>query len=313
MAIEATSDCLPEESPEEKEQAVLDVQRAMTNILEDMEDEKLRLEDTQKATLNILEDIKQTEEELRATMGKLERSNDELQQFAYVASHDLQEPLRMIASFLQLLYSRYSGKLDSDAKEFIDFAVDGANRMQAMINDLLLYSRVGTRGKDFSSVDCEQILHKVLDTLQITIRETGARVTYGTLPVIEGDQSQMNQLFQNLISNAIKFRGERPPQIHVQAERAGGEWRFSVSDNGIGIDPEFRDRIFIIFQRLHGNTEYPGTGIGLAVCKRIIERHGGRLWVESKPGEGSTFYFTIRDDAGQLEKSTMSTREKDRT
>ncbi len=239
---------------------------------------------------------KQAESELIETMSKLEMSNNELQQFAYIASHDLQEPLRMVASFLQLLWRRYGENLDGEAREFIDYAVDGANRMQLMINDLLQYSRVGTPGKEFEPADVEAVFEKILENLRVAIEDSGAVVTHGQLPVITADSTQISQLMQNLISNAIKFRGEQPPRVHVQAERRDSEWLFSVSDNGIGIEPEFADRIFVIFQRLHGRTEYPGTGIGLAVCKRIVGRHGGRLWVESEPSRGATFKFTIPDN-----------------
>jgi len=236
---------------------------------------------------------KQAEEKLKRYASELERSNQELQQFACVASHDLQEPLRMVASYTQLLAKRYKGKLDSDADEFIAYAVDGATRMQALINDLLTYSRVGTKGKDFKPIDCKTVLERTLDNLKKAVEESGAELTYEPLPTVMADDVQLGQLFQNLIGNAIKFRSEESPHIHISAERNEDKWIFSVGDNGIGIDPEFTERIFIIFQRLHKRRDYPGTGIGLAVCKKIVERHGGRIWVESKPEKGSTFYFTI--------------------
>ena len=236
---------------------------------------------------------KQAEEKLKRYASELERSNQELQQFAYVASHDLQEPLRMVASYTQLLAKRYKGKLDSDADEFIAYAVDGATRMQALINDLLTYSRVGTKGKDFKPIDCKTVLERTLDNLKKAVEESRAELTYEPLPTVMADDVQLGQLFQNLIGNAIKFRSEESPHIHISAERNEDKWIFSVGDNGIGIDPEFTERIFIIFQRLHKRRDYPGTGIGLAVCKKIVERHGGRIWVESKPEKGSTFYFTI--------------------
>ncbi|NJM90468.1 MAG: GAF domain-containing protein [Hydrococcus sp. RU_2_2] len=240
---------------------------------------------------------------------ELARSNAELQQFAYVASHDLQEPLRMVTSYLQLLEKRYQGKLDSTANEFIAFAVDGANRMRTLINDLLSYSRVSTRGQPFESVDAKASLEVAIANLKIAINETGAVVKYDSLPQIMADASQLTQLFQNLIANAIKFRRENvPPQIEIGAARSekenlarspkknSSEWLFWVRDNGIGIEPQYGDRIFVIFQRLHGRGKYPGTGIGLSICKKIVERHGGSIWVESEFGKGSTFHFTIPEN-----------------
>ncbi len=239
---------------------------------------------------------KQVQEQLKRYADELERSNQELQQFAHVASHDLQEPLRMVISYLQLLEQRYKGKLDESADDYIAFAVDGAARMQALIKDLLAYSRVGMRSKPFEPADCQGILEQILRDLRITIEASDAVITHDSLPVVMGDATQLSQLLQNLIGNAIKFRGQRPPEIHVGAERRGAEWTFTVRANGIGIDAQYFKRIFFIFQRLHTQAEYPGTGVGLAICKRIVERHGGRLWVESEPGEGSTFYFTLLED-----------------
>jgi len=246
--------------------------------------------------VSVFDDIterKRAEEELHRLLEELKYSNAELEQFAYVASHDLQEPLRMVSSYMQLLERRYQGKLDSDADEFIAFAVDGAKRMQNLINDLLAYSRVGTRGRALVSSPCEEALKEALANLQFAIAESGATITHEPLPEVNGDPTQLVQLFQNLLSNAIKFRGPEAPRIQVGAHPEGAEWVFPVCDNGIGLDPKFAERIFVIFQRLHQRDSYPGTGIGLAICKRIVQRHGGRIWVESMPGEGATFYFTL--------------------
>lgn len=224
---------------------------------------------------------------------ELARSNTELQQFAYIASHDLQEPLRMISSYLQLLERRYKNQLDANANDFIHYAVDGANRMQKLINDLLMYSRVGTKGQAFTLANCNQVLDLALANLMMPISEHQAVITSDPLPQVYADATQLTQLFQNLIGNAIKFCSETPPRVHIQAQDQKEEWLFSVQDNGIGIEAEYTERIFVIFQRLHSRTEYPGTGIGLAISKKIVERHGGRIWVESEPGKGSIFYFTL--------------------
>ncbi len=225
---------------------------------------------------------------------ELARSNRELQQFAYVSSHDLQEPLRMISSFVQLIEKRYKGKLDKDADEFIAYIVEGTSRMQRMIQDLLIFSRVQSRGAEFAPVDINQVFEKTVFFHQIMITEAGALVTKDDLPTVMGDETQLSQLFGNLIDNAIKFRrAEETPNVHISAQRKGNNWEFSVQDNGIGIDPQYFDRIFIIFQRLHSREAYEGTGIGLAICMRIVERHGGRIWVESEPGRGSLFHFTL--------------------
>jgi signal transduction histidine kinase len=235
----------------------------------------------------------EAEKSLQLTLLELERSNSELQQFAYVASHDLQEPLRMISSYVQLLERRYKSKLDDDADEFIAYAVDGAKRMQGLINGLLQLSRLGTSGSSLGTVDCEVVLEQARANLQASIAECCAQVTHGPLPTVKADSMQLVQLFQNLIGNAIKFRGTGTQSIHVSAEPKNGKWLFSVRDSGIGIDPEHSDRIFGIFQRLHGRGEYPGTGIGLAICKKIVESHGGQIWVDSEPGKGATFFFTL--------------------
>jgi light-regulated signal transduction histidine kinase (bacteriophytochrome) len=237
--------------------------------------------------------LRKANEHMTRKAQELARSNAELEQFAYVASHDLQEPLRMVSSYTQLIVRRYGERLDSDGKEFMDFIVDGAARMKQLIEDLLAYSRVGTRGKELKATDCEVVLQKALTNLRATVEASSALVTHDPLPTIEADATQLVQLFQNLIGNAIKFRGTNAPCVHVSAKEQDDAWLFGVEDNGIGIDPQYSERIFMVFQRLHNKAEYPGTGIGLAICKKVIDRHGGRIWVESKSDSGSNFYFTL--------------------
>ena len=246
------------------------------------------------AAIRDITERKRSEEHLNKTMEELKRSNEELEQFAYIAFHDLQEPLRMVSSYTQLLSLRYKGRLDSDADEFIAFAVDGCNRMQGLIRDLLSYSRVGADAEALRKISCEDALAKTLKNLSVVIQESGAIVTHDSLPVIMMDETQLVQVFQNLIGNAIKYRRVESPLVHVSATRdGGGEWIFSVRDNGMGIEPQYFERIFILFQRLHGQNEFEGTGIGLAMCKKIVDRLGGRIWVESQPMKGSTFYFAL--------------------
>jgi signal transduction histidine kinase len=289
--------------------------RALLNILDDFGGEKDRLEATQRAILNILEDFEDekrkveevnaelrrevidrsaAERALREKTDALARSNSELEQFAYVASHDLQEPLRMVSSYVQLFEKRYAGIVDAQAKKYVDYAVEGAKRMQALIGGLLEFSRVGRIDEPFASVDTGAALGQALLNLRSAIEEGHATVTHGPLPTVTGHAGRLAQVFQNLIGNALKFR--RPdvaPAVHVSAVPGERDWVFAVRDNGIGIGGEYLDRIFVIFQRLHTRAEYPGTGIGLSICKKVIEHHGGRIWVESKPGGGATFHFTL--------------------
>ena len=248
-----------------------------------------------------IEDVterRRVEEERDRAMAELRRSNAELERFAYVASHDLQEPLRMVASYTQLLARRYQGRLDEKADRFIAYAVEGATRMQALINDLLTFSRLGSRGPAPADTDAGEVLRRALANLEVAVRGSGAVVTHDPLPTVAADPTLLLQLFQNVLSNAIKFRAEAPPRVHVSAAAQGGEWVFSVRDNGIGIDPAYAERVFVVFQRLHTRAEHPGTGIGLAICKKIVELHGGRMWLQSQPGEGSTFLFTLPAASG---------------
>jgi PAS domain S-box-containing protein len=247
-----------------------------------------------RGTIFDITERKKAEDHLLKTVGELKRSNDELQQFAYVASHDLQEPLRMVASYTQLIAKRYKGRLDADADEFIAYAVDGSNRMQGLIQDLLAYSRAGAKGKPLREISSETALKEALTNLRATIEDSHAVVTHDSLPAVTTNDIQLAQVFQNLVANAIKYRGPEAPRIHISATKNGGnEWIFSVRDNGMGISPQYFERISILCQRLHGREEFEGTGIGLAICKKILERLGGRIWVESKPEEGSTFRFAL--------------------
>jgi PAS domain S-box-containing protein len=236
---------------------------------------------------------KHAEQALKDAHEELKRSNAELEQFAYVASHDLQEPLRMVSSYTQLVMKRYGERLDSDAREFMNYVVDGAARMKQLIEDLLAYSRVGTKGKDFKPVAVENALKRAVTNLHAAIEESGAQVTHDALPTVDADEVQLAQLFQNLMGNALKFKGSERPHVHVSAVELPNEFQISIKDNGIGIEPQYFERIFMLFQRLHTKGDYPGTGIGLAICKKVVERHGGRIWVESEPGKGSSFNFTL--------------------
>jgi PAS domain S-box-containing protein len=256
-----------------------------------------------------LRDFAEREKLVEALAGRaaeLARSNRELEQFTYIASHDLQEPLRMVGSYTQLLEQRYGAQLDDDAREFLRYAQEGATRMRELIDALLSYSRIDTRGQAFTRVPMSQVLTMALANLRTSIEQAHAEVTVtGVMPEVEGDPVQLGQVVQNLIGNAIKFHGPKPPHIWVTAERRGPAWQFSVRDDGIGILPEYQERIFVLFQRLHSREEYAGTGIGLSVCKKVVERHGGKLWVESTgvPGEGSTFFFTLPVDRKSIARA----------
>jgi light-regulated signal transduction histidine kinase (bacteriophytochrome) len=238
-------------------------------------------------------EIKKTEEELKRISEELARSNAELKDFAYIASHDLKKPLQSIESFANLLARRYKGKLDAKADEFISYIVEGVQRLQILIKDLLEYSQIETKAKNIKPTDCSFIVEEAMSNLKTAMDESNAVVTYNKLPTIMSDPQQIISLFQNLIDNAIKFRSNKAPRVRISADRKGNEWIFSIRDNGIGIDPENFEKIFVMFQRLHGSADFPGTGIGLSICKKIIERHGGRIWVESEPGKGATFFFVI--------------------
>jgi light-regulated signal transduction histidine kinase (bacteriophytochrome) len=264
-----------------------------TGIIRDISELKQALDQLGNAHLELTKRARQIE---RFNVD-LRRSNDELKQFAYVASHDLQEPLRKVTAFCQMLASEYSDRLDDDARTYIRYAVDGATRMKSLVQDLLTYSRVETQGKPLEPTNANDTCAAAMDNLAAAIEESAARVTIDSLPVVQADRSQLVRLFQNLIGNAIKYRGAETPRIHVSALEADSEWVFRVRDNGIGIAPQYHARIFVIFQRLHARDEYSGTGIGLAVCKRIVERFGGRIWVESQEGAGSEFCFALPKSA----------------
>jgi light-regulated signal transduction histidine kinase (bacteriophytochrome) len=292
-----------------------DTQKAVLNILEDFSSEKSRLEATQKAILNILEDfdaeknkVERANVELRREVAErrqaelalvqrtkeLARSNAELEQFAYVASHDLQEPLRMVSSYVQLFEKRYRGQVDEQADKYIYYAVEGARRMQALIGGLLEYSRMGRQDAELTQVSSQIALDQALANLRAALEEADVTVSHDPMPDVIVDSAQLYQVFQNLIGNAIKFRRPGvPSRIHVAVDVEASPYVFSVEDNGIGIAPQYADRVFVIFQRLHTRAEYPGTGIGLSICKKVIERHGGRIWVESRLGEGAAFRFTL--------------------
>jgi signal transduction histidine kinase len=292
------------------EQPIQKLLRGVSRLKNGEYDYQIHFHDLKTAPLELLQlceafnqmsqNIHENEQQLKQQKEDLAVSNGELEQFAYVASHDLQEPLRMVASYVQLLAKRYKGKLDQDADDFIHFAVDGSQRMQNLINDLLAFSRVGAKGNEFKTVDMELVLQHALANLQQAILENGAVITHDPLPALTADPTQIAQLLQNLIGNAIKFNdASRIPTIHIGVRRVGEEWQFSVQDNGIGFDLQYKERIFLIFQRLHTKSKYPGTGIGLSICKKIVERHGGKIWVESEIGLSTTFYFKLPDRGAQ--------------
>ena len=286
----------------------LQLQKLTEELEQRIEERTHDLKDAQVAAVKMMQDAEEARqsaekanENLKILMVELKRSNEELEQFAYVASHDLQEPLRMVSSYTQLLERRYKDRLDDDAHDFINYAVDGANRMQRLINDLLSFSRITARGGEFKTTDLNPILGQTLVNLQQRINDTHAIIVNDELPTLAVDAGQITRLFQNLLDNGTKFQVDEAPRIHITVKEQDSDWLFCFRDNGIGIDPQYKDRIFVIFQRLHSKTDFPGTGIGLAVCKRIVERHGGKIWVESELGKGTSFYFTIskRKDTGK--------------
>jgi PAS domain S-box-containing protein len=276
----------------ERKRAQEALQRAYDELELRVAERTAELQDANAHLAREVSERKRAEEELAHSNAELRRSNQELEQFAYVASHDLQEPLRKVTNYVQLFAQRYRGQLDSKAEKYLTYIVDGTTRMQGLIKDLLTYSRI-TREVTLQPTDVEAVLRQTLSVLELSIRETGAEVTWEALPTVPVHPSQLEQLLQNLISNALKFHNGSPPRIHISAMQRPAEWLFAVRDNGIGIDPQYAERIFGVFQRLHTWAEYPGTGIGLAICQKIVERYGGRMWVESALSQGSTFYFTI--------------------
>ena len=280
-------------------------QRAVLNILEDYSEEKYHSENTQKALLNILDDYGDEKKKVEVINNDLISANKELEQFAYVASHDLQEPLRTISNFVNLLGEKNEASEDEEIKSYFEFISNATSRMQQLIRDLLEFSRVG-RNISFTSIDCNDILKNVLADIEISIKESNAKITYPTLPVLQGNEIELKRLFQNLISNAIKFRQQNiPTEIIISFEEKNYEYLFSIKDNGIGIEENYFHKLFIIFQRLHPVSEYPGTGIGLATCKKIVSLHNGKIWVESKIGVGSTFYFTISKNISDKETENI--------
>ncbi len=270
-----------------------DLRKAHEELEKRVEERTFELSEINNMLIQEIRERKAIEKILEIQKEELERSNQELEHFAYVASHDLQEPLRMISSYLQLLQKRYIGKLDQDADDFIEFAVSGAKRMQGMLQGLLDYSRIGRKGNSLTETDLNQVIEIAISNLLLSINESGAKILYNTLPTVLADMNQMIRLFQNLINNSIKYKGNENPVILISSQLDDKKWIIKIKDNGIGIDKSNFKRIFTIFQRLHSKSEYPGEGLGLAVCKKIIERHGGKIWVESEPGDGTTFFITI--------------------
>jgi light-regulated signal transduction histidine kinase (bacteriophytochrome) len=269
-------------------------QRAVLNILEDFGEERINMQSTQSAILNILDDYAEEKRKVESTNKNLASVNKELEQFIYSASHDLQEPIRMVIIYLQLIQKKYKDKLDNEANDFINFAMEGSNRMRSLILSLLDYSNVNIE-LPFETIEVNELLNAVLKDLSNQIKDSNAVITVEPLPVIFGNNVLIRQLFQNLISNAIKFKGERNPEIVISGKKNNDEFLFSIKDNGIGIQKEYAEKLFTIFQRLNTREQYPGTGIGLVICKKIVEKHGGKIWFESEFGRGATFYFTIKE------------------
>jgi light-regulated signal transduction histidine kinase (bacteriophytochrome) len=260
--------------------------RELVELTEDVDSMRARILTELRASQELNETLNRQAEELG-------RSNRDLEQFAYVASHDLQEPLRKVSGFCELLRSRYAGQLDERADQYIDFAVDGSRRMSRLIAELLAFSRVGRNTAERTEVDCGEALEQALHNLAVPLADAGAEVTHDPLPTVIGEPSLLVTVFQNMIGNAVKFRGPAPPKVHVGVSRREDVWEFRVSDNGIGVEPAYAEKVFVIFQRLHGRDEYPGTGIGLALCRRILEYHGGSIWLDTEPSEGAIFRFTL--------------------
>jgi signal transduction histidine kinase len=294
---------------QELQDSVAQLERAQAELRQAHDELENRVQERTRALNQSNQKLREEVAERRRTEEALALSNAELKQFAYIASHDLQEPLRTVASCMQVIESQYKGKLGEEADQVLGFAVDAAKRMRLLINDLLAYARVGGPVQTLDQIDIQQVVEAATENLHQAVEESHAQIIVGPLPTVMGDSTQLTQVFQNLIDNAIKFRGERTPEVRIGAEPAEGEWVFSIADNGIGIEPKYQDRIFRVFQRLNARSSYPGTGIGLALCKKVVERHGGRIWFESRVGEGSTFRFTIPQKGRRKGREAAHARE----